>query len=619
MALNPAKFKPIGFSMTESSETKEDQIVDQLESKTESIEPSNSNRVENSHQEYLKNDAITKIPNDEDGIKREDEDNQGDNKRVGDDDDDDEGIKREDGDEDDDEDYDDSIDDDRYRVLPITHEIELKHGKKSCTALALDPNGSRLVSGGIDYEVKYWDFQGMDSSLESFRTITPCQSHSIKHLEYSSNGELLLVISGSCTAKLVDRDGHTKKETLKGDQYISDMKNTKGHVAMLNYGCWHPHQRTKFATCSNDGTCRIWDIEGTNFQSGLVKSRSSSGLRVQPSVCSYNQLGDLLAIGCDDGSIQMWDTRKSLVNTAHVLRQAHQSSYQISSLVFSYTNTLLATRSMDSSLKLWDLRMVRTRSSAKPTPLHCRSNLFNRYPQTDCSFSPNDQYLLTAVSCDERTNRNSNEEKGLINFYSVNDFELIHQIENEQSVSSIRVMWHPKLNQIISSSSNGVVRMFYDLDRSNRGALLCSYRKKRKRNEFFTMAKPTIITPHALPLFKQEKRKSHYVQMLKNRKDPIKSHRPDLPVVGPGSGGRIAVSGKTFASFIAKNIGVRAKIDDNEDPREALIKYSKEAEENPYWVTPAYKNTQPVPIFAETEPEKNDEDEANKKRKHIPI
>lgn len=107
--------------------------------------------------------------------------------------------------------------------------------------------------------------------------------------------------------------------------------------------------------------------------------------------------------------------------------------------------------------------------------------------------------------------------------------------------------------------------------------------------------------------------------MLKNRKDPIKSHRPDLPVVGPGSGGRIAVSGKTFASFIAKNIGVRAKIDDNEDPREALIKYSKEAEENPYWVTPAYKNTQPVPIFAETEPEKNDEDEANKKRKHIPI
>jgi len=43
------------------------------------------------------------------------------------------------------------------------------------SALSLDPSGARLVTGGYEYDVKFWDFAGMDSSLRSFRTITPCE------------------------------------------------------------------------------------------------------------------------------------------------------------------------------------------------------------------------------------------------------------------------------------------------------------------------------------------------------------------------------------------------------------------------------------------------------------
>lgn len=43
------------------------------------------------------------------------------------------------------------------------------------SALALDPSGARLVTGGYDYDVKFWDFAGMDSSLQSFRNIRPCE------------------------------------------------------------------------------------------------------------------------------------------------------------------------------------------------------------------------------------------------------------------------------------------------------------------------------------------------------------------------------------------------------------------------------------------------------------
>jgi len=37
-----------------------------------------------------------------------------------------------------------------------------------------------------------------------------------------------------------------------------------------------------------------------------------------------------------------------------------------------------------------------------------------------------------------------------------------------------------------------------------------------------------------------------------------------------------------------------------------LLRYAKEAEENPLWVTPAYKKTQPKPIFDTDEIKRED-------------
>lgn len=54
---------------------------------------------------------------------------------------------------------------------------------------------------------------------------------------------------------------------------------------------------------------------------------------------------------------------------------------------------------------------------------------------------------------------------------------------------------------------------------------------------------PHIITPHALPMFRDmdpgrgTKRKRE-----KDRLDPRKSRRPELPVTGPGKGGRVGAS-----------------------------------------------------------------------------
>lgn len=57
------------------------------------------------------------------------------------------------------------------------------------------------------------------------------------------------------------------------------------------------------------------------------------------------------------------------------------------------------------------------------------------------------------------------------------------------------------------------------------------------------LAAPSILTPHALPMFRDldpgrgTKRKAE-----KDRQDPRKSRRPELPVTGPGKGGRVGAS-----------------------------------------------------------------------------
>lgn len=201
----------------------------------------------------------------------------------------------------------------------------------------------------------------------------------------------------------------------------------------------------------------------------------------------------------------------------------------------------------------------------------------------------------------------SGEKTGYLNFYDVNDFKLTKRIDSANS-HVIRVIWHTKLNQVFVGAGNGVIKCYYDDKRSLRGATLCATKIRRKVQHEEIVSSQQVITPHALPLFRQERRKTSRKQMEKDRLDPVKSHRPDLPITS-GQGGRVASSGGTLSSYVIRNLGLSKRVDDDQDPREAILKYAKEAAENPYWITPAYAKTQPVAVL-----DKPDEGEPESKK-----
>jgi WD40 repeat protein len=102
---------------------------------------------------------------------------------------------------------------------------------------------------------------------------------------------------------------------------------------------------------------------------------------------------------------------------------------------------------------------------------------------------------------------------------------MIYFIDVSQS-SVVKILWHPKINQIITGSADGTVTVFYSPTHSTRGAKLPVVKQAKTRAvDDYEINRP-IITPHALPMFKDEEPRTSKRKRDKLRSDPIASYRP---------------------------------------------------------------------------------------------
>lgn len=66
--------------------------------------------------------------------------------------------------------------------------------------------------------------------------------------------------------------------------------------------------RETVATCSQDGTVRLWDTTAIKQKTVLKPTLRRAG-RFAVTTCAYNFDGSIIAGGLIDGSIQLWDVR----------------------------------------------------------------------------------------------------------------------------------------------------------------------------------------------------------------------------------------------------------------------------------------------------------------------
>lgn len=485
----------------------------------------------------------------------------------------------------------DNEEEERHRI-PLSNEIVLKGHSKVVSALAVDHTGSRVLSGSYDYTVRMFDFQGMNSRLQSFRQLEPSEGHQVRTLSWSPTADRFLCVTGSAQAKIYDRDGLTLGEFVKGDMYIRDLKNTKGHITGLTCGEWHPRTKETILTSSEDGSLRIWDVNDFKSQKQVIKPKLARPGRVPVTTCAWDRDGKCIVGGIGDGSIQVWNLKPGWGSRPDIhIQKAHAD--EITGLKFSSDGRILLSRSTDDSLKVWDLRQVKE-------PLKVFEELPNHYAQTNVAFSPDEKLFITGTSVERESTTG-----GLLCFFDRAKLELVSRVGISPTCSVVQCAWHPKLNQIFATAGDktqGGTHVLYDPSLSERGALVCVARAPRKKSVDDFEAKPVIHNPHALPLFRDQPTRKR--QREKILKDPLKSHKPELPMTGPGFGGRVGTTqGSLLTQYLLKQGGLIKETWMEEDPREAILKYADVAAKEPKFIAPAYSQTQPEPVFAKSDSE----------------
>jgi WD repeat-containing protein 70 len=525
-----------------------------------------------------------------------------------------ESSENDDSDEDD-EDEDDEDDEDEF---PISHELVLKTHEKTITSISLDPSGGRLASSSTDCTFKLHDFASMTpTTLRAFRTVDPTvtkpsansEAHPVHQVLFNPLlSSQILVITALPQARIFDRDGDLLVEFAKGDMYLRDLNNTNGHISEVNCGAWNPTNRDLCVTAGMDSTLRIWDVNQKRGQKDVIvfksKAAGAAGRTRMTAVAwgSQAQGGpNILVSAALDGSLVMYNGDGPYTRPAGDVREAHARGTWTSGLAISSDGRLIVSRGGDDTVKLWDIRKFK-----QPVSTAEYASISSQYQTSNIQFSPNSSNIIMGS------------ETG--HLHILNPATLKPEVSTPITPGSplVTVLWHEKLNQIITGSANGETHVLYNPDISTGGAKTVMSKAPKRRHidddPSRTMdlsqgvSGDSIITPGAILPGSNNRATSSAARhptigltASGKSRDP---RRPHLPATTPFA------KNAPNEKHIMESVPLSSMRD--EDPREALLKYASQAEKDPLY-TKAWQHTQPNAIYAELPP--SDEEDGPEKKK----
>lgn len=518
-------------------------------------------------------------------------------------------------DEDKDSDEDDSDESDEEDEFPVSHELIIKTHDRAVTTIALDPSGTRLITGSNDCTIKLHDLSALTpSTIRAFKTVDPfttkpsqtAESHGIHQVMYGPHsGGQFLCITATSQARIFSRDGELISEFVKGDMYLRDKHNTKGHTSEITSGAWHPTNRDRFVTAGTDSTVRIWDVKKRMKQEEVIvhKSRAagSAGMTRMTAIgwgVAPDGNSSMLVAAALDGSLVMWGGEGPYHRPTAEIKDAHARDTWTSGLDISADGRLVITRGGDDTIKLWDTRKFKT-----PLKTTAHQSTSSQYPTSNIKFSPNSSSVITGS------------ETG--HLHILNPATLRPEVVTPVTPGSplITVDWHPKLNQIITGSANGQITLLFNPKLSTGGAITILSKAPKKRHldddPSFTVDMDPLgmsgdshdpsgkSTGGVHPGSFVSRHPTVGLTASGRSRDP---RRPHIPAVTP------------FAKSTPDQKYVMEQIEGSdmrdEDPREALLKYAPKAGEKNVF-TGAWDKTQPKGIYKDYD---SDEDERGLKR-----
>ena len=483
--------------------------------------------------------------------------------------------------------------------IPLSHVVRFAHTKKTTiNSLDIDNKSNRLVTGSTDGTVKIWDFNSLSRRPKPNHSVDCSEEKDfpVVSVSWAPSGGFFLVCTENSQAKVISREGVEEIGCLKGDNYLVDIKNTKGHTYGIRDGKWHPLERNIFLTSSVDATIRLWDIYSKQLgidsdiaHKNIFKVKTLKNKKVPVNCCNFNRDGKIIIGGVDDGSIQMFTTKSYLPQI--YIPNAHENNCEISSIIFMENNRNFYSRSTDNTMKLWDIRKYNK-------PIKIFDNLPNNSYKTEICLSPEEDYVVTGTSIIRRKDKKENEiEYGKLKIFSTVNHELVNSYDISPNNSVISVKWKKKINQIFVGTTDGYVNIYFSPPPISKNGIINSIFKRPKeykeKQDIFNAPMP-IITPLQLPLFEEKEfSRQTYLEKIGAIQEPEEETIISAKNFAPFSDSKPAKH-NTLTQHIFKNLN-RAIYDEG-DPQKELNKFGGNKGEG-IWIEKAYKKTQPKEIL----------------------
>lgn len=400
--------------------------------------------------------------------------------------------------------------------FPTATEYQVIGHGKIVTALAFDKSGNRMFSGSADCTVKYWNFAGMKvTNTAPEVSIELDSAYEITGIDH--NGELVLVSVNAPEISLFDSKGLKKGSTRRGDMYLYDLRKTYGHVAPVSAVAFCPNDRGVFASCSADGTVRIWDVKKLNEQKMLFRIGQKGGSRIPVHALAWKE-DTVFACG-DDSCMHVFE------NDQHVTEIAlPETMVQVA----TYRNRLIATRS-SSKVYVWDTR----------NPERALIEVSSRSTTASLSFSPDGGSLLIPEMVQRQSIFG-----GSLRIFGIEEKCDIDEVMLPRGVGARCAKWHENTNQIAIGCSDGITRVTFDPTISKKGVLLSLAkgiaRKTETDNAVVGSLIPRLVDPETERVITVEGTGFWFPYSDAEKRDKRAAQEPKAPIWGEGHHGQIA-------------------------------------------------------------------------------
>lgn len=206
---------------------------------------------------------------------------------------------------------------------PLTSSVE---------AIALSPDGLRLVTAGADNTATLWDIPA-----KQFLAQWNHESK-INAVTFSDRGNFIATASDDNKAKIVQKDGKQHCSTLQHE----------GSVIAIAFS----HKEKYLATGSLNGQGRVWSVESCQDVVLLNHTKKVNAV-------TFNSDDRFVATASDDKTAKVWDISSGM----EVVRLYHEEP--VNSVVFKpQDDRQIATVSSDKTARIWFWKLEDLRSQA---------------------------------------------------------------------------------------------------------------------------------------------------------------------------------------------------------------------------------------------------------------